>query len=172
MRSLSTLVGWMVLVIVCFGVISGYVSFQGRGKSVANRERESATASRRDIQRYSARYIDAVRRSLEVDRDFLANYQSFSTVWNAVSPNEPMKMQSVSPAAFDSAARQVTPAVNRAPVAVSAENFGDYRLLLKDIRRLIVEADGTGRGYLQDTHFDAAPAEIWLPPAPAGRKHW
>jgi hypothetical protein len=42
--------------------------------------------------------------------------------------------------------------------------------VLTDIRKAILERDGTGRGQLPNTRFDAEPADDWLPPSAGQRR--
>jgi hypothetical protein len=170
--SLSILLSWTVVIAAGVGICSGRLSFRGCEKSIAERERETARALRRDVQRYSARYIDAVRRAAHTDRDFLKSYEAFLEVWNEVSPTEPMMIQMISPGSRDAASMELVPAVNRPPVALTASNFGENQLILRDIRRLILEGDGTGIGLLGATHFAAEPALSWLPATPLRRGAW
>jgi hypothetical protein len=78
-----------------------------------------------------------------------------------------MMIQTISPPWLDSAARELIPPVNRPPIELNSSNFWEYLPVLRDIRKTILEADGTGRGQLPNTHFEAEPADEWLPPSPA-----
>jgi hypothetical protein len=169
LRSFSSLVATFLTVAACAGLAAGHLSWRGCEKSAAQTEQENRRPARRDIQRYSARYIDAVEHALRERRDLLGNYATFREIWGEVSPDQPLLVQMISPAALDFKSREIVPAVVRLPVAIDANNFGEYRPLLSDLRTLILEGDGTGRGRLPATHFDTEPAQDWLPVPPAPR---
>jgi hypothetical protein len=157
--------GWLIrllLIVACLAFGFGHILKEGCSKSAAE-------AMRRELQRYSARYVDAVRLADRDGRDLLASYAAFADVWKDVSPNEPMRIQTVSPASVDSDGRELVPVVIRAPRIIDAESFREFRIVLDDLRELIVEGNGTGRGLLRDTHFDAEPASDWLPLSPGER---
>jgi hypothetical protein len=162
-RSFSSVAVWIFVIAASAVLVTSRGSLPGCGKSSAVIERDNSRASRRDLERYSARYIEAVRRAVRERRDLLESYATFQELWQQVSPDEPMKLQMISPIGRDSESREVIPAVIRPPVAVDEQNFEEYWLVLTDLRTLILEENSTGRGLLRATHFDAEPAADWLP---------
>jgi hypothetical protein len=165
-KSMSSLVLWVLLIGAGIGFFIGDIALRGCGKSAVQSEIDNRQPARRDLQRYSARFIDAVQHAAREKRDLLESFAVFEQIWRAVSPNEAMMIQTISPRGLDHAGREVIPPVNRPPIAINASNFREYRPLLTDIRKQILEADGTGRGQLPNTHFDAKPADGWLVPSP------
>jgi hypothetical protein len=85
--SLLSLAIWLLVIGAFRGLTTGYLSLRGCGKSGARQEINDRQPARRDHQRYSARYVDAVRRAALTDRDFLASYAAFVQVWREVSPD-------------------------------------------------------------------------------------
>jgi hypothetical protein len=67
-----------------------------------------------------------------------------------------------SPAGVEPASKKVIPAINNPAVAVDAKNFTELLPLLKDIETLILVGDGTGRGKLPYSRYEAEPAELDL----------
>jgi hypothetical protein len=73
-----------------------------------------------------------------------------------------MMLKLFSPAGVEPASRKVIPAINSPAVAVDAKNFTELLPLLKDIETLILVGDGTGRGKLPYSGYEAEPAELEL----------
>jgi hypothetical protein len=166
-KSSSALLTWLPVIVASLGLAGGRLASRGCGKPAAQIEHENFQAARRDVQRYSAQYINAVHYADREHRDLLANYAAFREVWEAVSPREPMLIQTISPVSVDVRGNPVLPEVIRPPGVVSAENFQEFLPLLRDLQRLTIEGDGTGRGLLPATHFAAEPARDWLVPGSA-----
>jgi hypothetical protein len=161
-KSSSALLTWLPVILASLGLAGAQFASRGQGKPTAQIERENLQPARRDVQRYSARYIDAARYADREHLDLLASYAAFRDIWEAISPREPMLIQTISPVGVDVEGNPVVPEVIRLPAVVSLQNFQEYLPLLTDLRRLIIEGDGTGRGLLPATHFAAEPSGDWL----------
>jgi hypothetical protein len=118
--------------------------------------------------RYTSKFVIAVKNANRQRRDMLADYATFCSVWSEVSPNEPMMFKMVSPATMDPRSKKVLPALNGPTIDVNAKNFAEILPLFDEISTLILEGDGTGRGRLQFSGYEAEPAELELGRA-AGR---
>jgi hypothetical protein len=90
--------------------------------------------------------------------EFLADYATFCSIWNEISPDEPMFLQSVRSPGVGYNSKTVVPAFNRPTLAVGAKNFDEQRPLLIEIRAHILKGDGTGRGTLPFSGYHVQPA--------------
>ncbi len=167
-RSISSVVPWLLVIGACVSLATGHLSMRGCAKSTTESEEDARKPARRDIRRYDARLIDAVRIGSTQKSDWLNSFQSFEEVWRVVSPDQPLWIQTISPRALDSASKEIIPPAYRRAVLIDKENFGEHRLLLRDIQGLILSGDGTGRGFVKATRFDVEPAEQRLPATQAG----
>ena len=146
LRPLSSLVVWMLLIVAGAGLTTGYLTPQRGGGSVDER-RSLRNPIRTDTVRYSSKYTIAVSRACGEHRELLTDYGTFCSIWDEVSPDIPMKLKMVSPA-LGPYPRGHLPDIKGPTVEVNARNFAETRLLLDQIRILIREGDGTGRGRL------------------------
>jgi hypothetical protein len=168
-RLISSVVPWFLVLLAGASLATGHLSMRRGASSTAESEEDARAPMRRDIQRYDARLIHAVQVGAEQKGDWLTNFESFDEFWHQVSPRQPLWFQMISPRAVDSAGKEIFPEVSRRAVLIDKQNFSDHRLLLLDIEDLILSGDGTGKGFLTVTRFDAEPAREQRPETQAGR---
>jgi hypothetical protein len=159
-RSLASLLLWLPLIVATGILGAGSMSNHGSDQWPAYQEIVSALPLRTDIQRYSARFTIAVKKSSADHRNLLEDYATFAAIWSEVSPEQPLLLKLVSPATVDPASKRVVPAIDNSPVAISEQDFAEFRPLLDDICTLIVSGDGTGRGKLPRSGYVAEPEEL------------
>ncbi len=159
-KSMVSLVTWLSLIVAGGTLGAGYFSFRGCDRQTANPEEIAAGPIRTDIQRYSGRFIIAVKKSVADERDLLADYETFAAVWAEVSPEQPMLLKLVSPASVDRASKKAVPPIDSPAVTIDEKSFAEYAPLLDEISTLILNGDGTGRGRLAVSGYVAEPADL------------
>jgi hypothetical protein len=162
---LKSLLSWvvsMLLTATVAGLMTGSVSMLGCGQSPDEQERVLGSPIRTDILLYSRKFVIASRHAFGKRYEFLASYATFCAIWKEVSPQKPMMLKLISPAGVEPASKKVIPAINSPAVAVDAKNFTELLPLLKEIETLIIVGDGTGRGKLPYSGYEAEPAELDL----------
>jgi hypothetical protein len=162
LKSFLSRVVWMLLTATVAELTMGSTSMLGCSQSPDQQERVLASPIRTDIQLYSRKFVIASRHAFGQRREFLASYSTFCAIWKEVSPKKPMKLKVISPAGVEPASKKFIPAINSPTVAVDAENFTELLPLLKEIETLIIVGDGTGRGKLPYSGYEAEPAELEL----------
>ena len=158
-KLLSTLFPWLLVTMTGIGLVTGDLSFRGRGKFAANQTSHPEDPIRTDTMLYSSKFIIAAKRALREDRNFLADYETFCSIWNEVSPDAPLMLKMVSPAEVDPLSKKALPALSGETVEIRAENFAEMVPILDEISVLIRE-DGNGRGKLQNSGYKTEPAEL------------
>jgi hypothetical protein len=162
LKSLLSRVVWMLLTATVAGLTMDSASMLGCGQSPDQQERVLESPIRTDIQLYSREFVIASRHAFGKRREFLASYSTFCAIWKEVSPQKPMMLKPISPAGMEPASKKVIPAINSPAVAVDAGNYTELLPLLKEIETLIIVGDGTGRGKLPYSGYEAEPAELEL----------
>jgi hypothetical protein len=169
-RTLSSLVIWVLLIVTAAALTITHIVVFKPFKSATDQEQNGVRPIWRDCHLYSSKFIIAVQRAHHDRRDVLADFAAFRSVWNEVSPDEPMLMVVVRRTTSDPYAKKYTNAPHRRTVAVEGTSFSQLRPLLVQIQTLILEGDGTGRGKLEDSGYEAEPAELALDQRPARRE--
>jgi hypothetical protein len=72
----------------------------------------------------------------------------------------------VSPATIDPRSKRLVPARDGHIQPLDPKSFRELRPLLTEIRTLILQGDGTGRGKMLDSGYEAEPAETELNKVP------
>jgi hypothetical protein len=166
-RSLSNLVIWMMLILTGAGLTIAHIGFFSTFESAVDPEENAARPIWRDGHLYSSEFITAVRRAHEEGRDLLADYAAFRSIWDEISPGAPMILKVVRPTPPGPYAKAYLRLSRRGAVPVDASSFPEMRPVLVEIRTLIVEGDGSGRGKLDSSGYEAEPAELTLDLPPA-----
>ena len=96
------------------------------------------------------------------EKDVLVNYGSLAKAWEAVTADEPLEFQFITPPSVDSLTGVRFNGIVYPPERIQASNFEELLPHLQRIRMLVVEGDGSGRGTLQFSEFEAEPVAIAL----------
>jgi len=108
---------------------------------------------------YSSDYIRVVKKAHEERRDILTDIQALESAWKAASPRTPLMIELVAvPSSEPVTENAYAPGLN-AKVVIDETNFCDLRPLLDDLRKLILEGDGTGCGRLRCSGYESQPVE-------------
>jgi len=159
---LSNLVIWMLLILTGGGLSIGHSIVYRLNKSAAKQEEDGERPIWRDVHLYSSTFIIAVKKAQHERRDLLADHAAFCSIWNEISSNKPMMLKVFRPAPSNQYSNRYISAISRETLPVDAMTFWELRPLLIEIRTLIVEGDGTGRGKLEHSGYEAEPAELTL----------
>jgi len=165
-RSLSHLVMWMLLILAGVGLTMGYLGLHGFIESARELNDDGRHPMWSDIVQYSSRFRIAVQVAHRDRRDILASHAAFCAIWSEVSPNEPMIVKFVSPATIDRRSGKPVWAGYGEPNPVDPKTFRMLHPVLVEIRTLILEGDGSGRGKLAISGYLAEPAERELAKSP------
>jgi len=119
------------------------------------------------VVRYPAKFIKVVNDAHRKDEDILTSFETLDRAWKAGAGDEPLSIRLITPPSVDgytggSAAEVIDPAS-----PIQSANFQVLLPFLKDIRTLILEGDGDGRGRLAVSGYQAEPAEMKLQPRSA-----
>jgi hypothetical protein len=112
------------------------------------------------VVRYPKKLIGLFEQAEREKKDVLASFEVLVDAWEAIAGEELLAIQVVS---FDTFVPSVGVRVAgkvRAPVRIVESNFEEYLTHLQQIRLLILEGDGSGRGKLPFSGFKAEPATI------------
>jgi hypothetical protein len=162
LKPLSSLVLWLMLGAAAGVLGSGFTLFRGWDDHIAEHENALTLPVRADTQRYSAKFVAATRKAEEEYRDLLADYETFAAAWSEVSPGEPMLLQIARPESFDESLNRTINAIRAPVVAVDATSFTEMSPILNEIRTLILTGDGSGRGVLARSRYQAEPMDLPL----------
>jgi hypothetical protein len=108
------------------------------------------------IIRYPVRFTDIVKRAHRDHQQILTSFETLHTAWKG-GGEERLTLQFVVPPSFDPYTGGSAPAFEYPPAAIEQTNFKEKLPLLKEIYTLIVEGDGSGRGRLAISGYDAEP---------------
>jgi hypothetical protein len=115
-----------------------------------------------DVLHYSSRFVHVIDAAHRLRRNILSDHAALEAAWRVASPHEPLAIKFVGSPLFEYerlTGRRVGPIV-RPTIRIGEDNFADWRPLLADVRELILEGDGSGRGRLGRTGFQAEPADL------------
>jgi hypothetical protein len=118
----------------------------------------------RPIIRYPGKMILLIKQAARERKDVLATYEALIEAWEAVAPDEPLAIQFVSPPASDRSFGLEFDGNFHLPVTIRKSNFEEMLPHLQQIRILILEGDGSGRGNLRFSGYEAEPGAIVFPP--------
>jgi len=118
------------------------------------------------IFRYPDRFREVVKRAQRDRKDILTSYVTLEEAWKAGGVDQVLtiqliKLPSTDPYTGGRVAGSIHP-----PEPIQEANFEELGQLLKEIRTLILEGDGTGRGRLAVSGYQVEPMETQLPPRP------
>ncbi len=168
--AVSHLVIWLLFILAGLGLTKGYLSLHGFRESAKEQNDDGRHPMWSDIIQYSSGFRAAVQAAQRDRRDILASHAAFCSIWSEISPNEPMILKFASPATIDRrSGRPVWPGYGELN-PVDSKTFRIFHPVLVEIRTLILEGDGSGRGTLAVSGYLAEPAELELAQAHKLRK--
>lgn len=107
---------------------------------------------------YPQCYIEIVQRARRDGRDILASFGTLQSAWNAASPDAPLAIKLVTSSLPEPITGKVVSPVLAASAVIDEASFQEMLPLLEDIRQLILQGDGSGRGQLSHSGYAAEPA--------------
>jgi hypothetical protein len=112
-----------------------------------------------EIIYYSADLISVVRKGRPRDRDVLANFDVFQSAWRVHSAARPFTFKLVTLPTEEPITGKAVAGAIRPTVQLERTNFDELVPLLKDLRAMILEGDGFGRGNLRQGGHAAEPVQ-------------
>jgi hypothetical protein len=109
------------------------------------------------IVRYPARFIDVIKRAHLEHDEILTDFETLERAWKAGGGGQELTIEFVAAQTFDPYTGKVVPATRDAPGPIDRKKFKERLPLLRQIYALIVEGDGSGKGKLAPSGFDAEP---------------
>jgi hypothetical protein len=103
------------------------------------------------------------------DRGYLANFAAFRKEWVVINGDAPFAFKTVCPPGIEPLTGLQVVAIDNPAAVVDASNFDEMRPWLEDIRDMVLEGDGTGRGTLPRSKDRAEPMEDLAAPMPSER---
>jgi hypothetical protein len=174
-RGCSSLGVWIMPIVVgalVAAALSGGLSFHRGAGQDGDQDKGAAVGempfSEVDLY-YSDDYIRVVKTAQERGNDLLASFHALESAWNATSPATPLTIKLVS-------APRTEPVTGRSAFPILTDNevvdessFSELRGLLDDLRTLILDGDGSGRGRLNRSGYNAHPADRGRGPTAGAR---
>jgi hypothetical protein len=111
------------------------------------------------VLRYSARFINLARRDHRQREDSLASFEALESAWQSVAGNRKLTVQVIVPSTLEPTTGRWAKQSWHAPQALDRSNFEEMLPVLKEIHTLIVEVDGSGRGRLGVSGYQAEPVD-------------
>jgi hypothetical protein len=109
------------------------------------------------VIRYPVKLVDTVKRAHRDRQEILTSFETLHTAWRVCGGEEQLTIQFIIPPSFDPYTGGSAPAFQSFRAAIDETNFRERLPLLKEIYTLIVEGDGSGKGRLAISNYDAEP---------------
>ncbi len=120
---------------------------------------------------YPARFIDVVNLAHRKREDILTSFEVLDRAWRA-GGDEPLSIRFTCPPSADPYTGGRSAAVIYPSDSIQKANFMMLLPLLQEIRTLIIEGEGDGRGLLNQSGYQVEPVQTQAPSCsePAGEK--
>jgi hypothetical protein len=107
---------------------------------------------------YPAKYIEVIKTAQREGHNVLRSFRALDSAWSAAAPATPLAIKTVYvPLPEPFTGRQVFP-VLEASLVTDTSTFQSLLPILEDLRELILDGDGSGRGRLTRSRCAARPA--------------
>jgi hypothetical protein len=165
-RTLARLAVWafpiVVGIVVALGVTGHFHLRWGAGSKAdpGNVVLEAEQPFRAEYLFYSRDLMKVVKQAERDGRDILTAFDRMESAWKEVSPTKALAVKFVTAPLTEPITGKSVLQIFRPTVVVYKDNFDELRPILQELRMLILEGDGSGKGRLPRCGYHAEPAEL------------
>jgi hypothetical protein len=160
-RAISALGVWMLPLIVGVLVAAALTGGLSLHRGAGTTPDQTTALGERPFMNislyYTPDYINVVTAAHERGDDILSSFQSLDSAWKAVCPTEPLTIKVISSPLPEPITKRAVAPILAVTEVVNEATFKELRGLLEDLRSLIVDGDGSGRGQLDRCGYQAQP---------------